>query len=148
MNSLWIPSLVDTSWLLCHGHGHLWPHFFSLTQWGPSQHVTLTCFVLLATLSSQPGRSSPAGLKSTGANTQTGLTLNYLHEWRSNPIFISTWLWNASYDLHRIDLPGYFCFAWVNSVSIFNMCMDCTPVTFWCGKEMNLGRRFWQRGST
>lgn len=56
-----------------------------------------------------------AGFKSRRANKpQTGLTLNYLHEWRANPIFIFTWPWNALCDLYGTDLPGCFRFAWMS----------------------------------
>ena len=56
-----------------------------------------------------------AGFKSRRANKpQTGLTLNYPHEWRANPIFIFTWPRNALCGLYRTDLPGCFCFAWMN----------------------------------
>lgn len=65
------------------------------------------------------------GFKRTQVNKlQTGLTLNYPHEWRAHPIFIATWLWNTLCDLYRTDLPDCFHFAWVNSVSIFNMSAD------------------------
>ena len=67
-----------------------------------------------------------AGFKSRQANkAQTGLTLNYPHEWRANPIFIFTWPWNVLCGLNRPDLPGCFRFAWMNSVTIFNMSTDC-----------------------
>ena len=86
----------------------------------------LPCPILLVPLSTQAGRVPWPGFKSTRANKpQTGLTGNHLHEWRANPIFIATWLWNTLCDLYRTDLPGCLHFAWVNSVSIFNMSIDC-----------------------
>ena len=61
-----------------------------------------------------------AGFKSRRANKpQTGLTLNYPHEWRANPIFIFTWPWNALCDLYGTDLPGCFRFAWMSSDNDF-----------------------------
>lgn len=85
---------------------------------------------LLMSLSPQVGRTPWPGFKSTGANkARTGLALNYPHEWKANPIFISPRLWNAKHGLHRPDLQGGFCFAWVSSVSIFNISMGRTPGT-------------------
>lgn len=85
---------------------------------------------LLVSLSSQVGRTPWPGFKSPGANkASTALALNYPHEWKANPTFISPRLWNAKRGLHRPDLHGGFCFAWVNSVSIFNMSMDRTSGT-------------------
>lgn len=104
------------------------------------------CPVSLASLSAQAGQIPWPGFKSTQANRpQTGLTLNYPHEWRANPIFISTQLCNALCDLLRTDLPDCFCSAWVNRFSI-SICPwtgggACTPVTFWGGREVSLGRR-------
>lgn len=108
------------------------PHFLQAS----SGRVSPSLSDPLVSSRSRAGRTPWPGFKRTGANkARTGLTLNYPHEWRANPIFISPWLWNAKHGLHRPDLPGGFCLAWVNSVSIFNRSMDCTPGTLCCQRK-------------
>lgn len=115
MGPSWVLSPVDPSGLLDGQHD---PTLF-LTE------PALPGPVSLASLSSQAGQIPWPGFKSTQANRpQTGLTLNYLHEWSANPIFISTQLCNALCDLLRTDLPGCFRSAWVTSFSISTMPMD------------------------